>query len=349
MTTPVSLALGEDVVHAMAGTVLDSDRSGCAPVVRMTEGAALFDVRTIGFTVAVPDGTVRVRGTVFTVVVASGLSRVDVYEGTVEVSSRDEVVVLTAGERFGGNRHAVPDALVLQGRLAARERARSAREDRPQLSEPASAGVEGFQHRSSGPASPRDRGVEESVLLAGPVERRSVASPTTPTAPTTLREPRVEPPSLEAVRALLEAGRHQDARDAILRARPTDDAQGEWALLEGDAERGLRAADRAAAAYERAATHFPPTRAAVAGYLAAVQFAAAGAPVEALAAIERWHVAERGAPLEERGVALRATLLARTGRDREARTSARAYLLAFPSGEARARMQRLLEEASVSD
>ena len=51
-----------------------------------------------------------------------------------------------------------------------------------------------------------------------------------------------------------------------------------------------------------------------------------------------------GTVLEERALAMRASLLARVGRDDEARRAARDYLASFPGGEAIARMEALLAE-----
>ncbi|UJR81428.1 FecR family protein [Sandaracinus amylolyticus] len=317
----MELALGAHRIDATAGTRIASSRPEPQRAVwRLGEGAALFDVAPLGvggaFEVRTPHATVHVRGTVFAVSVEARGTRVEVFEGRVEVHDAHGTRALAAGESYATSAQVrVPEVLASRGALAAQRRleadAREQHEDVDRV------------------ATPRDDTPVHAPSEEAPAVRRARA------------EPAID---LAHVRALCDRGEFEAALSAIASARPPRAERGDWAMLEGDAHRALGHTVDAAGAYERAASSLTPTRAALAGFLAAAQRERAGDLDAALAVLDRTHAAERGSPLEERALAMRASLLARLGRDEDAAITARAYLAGFPGGEARARMEALLAE-----
>jgi hypothetical protein len=309
-------ALGHRV-EALDGARLDAtelDRERAR--FRLEAGAALFDVapRTRWFEVRTPDATITVHGTVFAVNVEDEGTHVEVFEGRVEVRDARGVRRLEQGESYAtraGLR--TPALLTARGERAVARRA-----------------------------------AETPATIDAPLAREaSTNAEPPPTAapshepPPTRRAPSPRVIDLAAVRELCARGEWTRALEAIADARPPRSELGEWALLEGDAQRALGHVEAAARAYERAAESLSPSRAALAGFLAATQHERAGQPADALGVLDRTHAAERGSPVEERALAMRARLLARVGRTHEARTAARAYLASFPSGAAIAEMERV--------
>src|SRR5690606_8527052 len=177
-----------------------------------------------------------VRGTVFAVGREAGRSRVEVFEGRVEIfDAQGEIVsTLDAGEAFtsesDGAGKGFEEAIVARGRRWARARASHA--------------LDAVGGTRTSPAAHDDPAGDPSAAAATAVV------------------------SLAEARALVLAGEWERARDAARRARGAGVAEAEWAMVEGDAlrrgQRDLEAID----AYERAARKLPPSRATQAGYVA---------------------------------------------------------------------------------
>ncbi len=318
--SPIAVALPEGHrVHALAGSSLSLGEAGA---MRLDDGAALFDVSPLAagrsFVVTTPDATVTVVGTVFAVTVSEGATRVDVFEGRVDVSDAHGTRRLERGGTMSTGA-----ALVLDTALDARGRAAAELRDAHPIAAPSAPAADEEPTR----VSPADAHEE----IAAPRPTATVSSPAAPPSA-----------DLAAVRAMCDRGEFAEALAAIERATPPPRERGDWAMVEGDAERALGRLDEAAAAYERAATTLTPTRAALAGFLAASVHQRRGDPDAALASLDHAHAADRGSPVEERALATRASLLARLGRGAEARTTARAYLAAFPGGDGAAQMDAIL-------
>lgn len=309
-----TLILGDHTLVSTVGSTLAIDALETHTSLRLNDGAVVFDVAPLGpersFEVHTPDAVVRVVGTVFAVTVVNEHTRVDVFEGRVEVMRGTEREVLTQGESSGDL--AIDPQLRARGELLAALRAA-----RPAAMAP------------TAPTAPTDP-IEPARLPSSP---RGRVEERTPRSPITLAD----------LRALCDRGAFAEALEAMENDPAPPGEEGEWAMLEGDAARALSDLPRAAAAYERAASALTPSRAALAGFLAASTHERMGEDEAALALLDTTGAAAPGSPLEERALAMRASLLARLGRASEAAESARRYLASFPGGEARARMERLTE------
>ncbi len=299
-----TLALGAHRIETTPATRLSLQEGSLERIsLRLDTGSALFDVAAMAgsdaFEVHAPDLTAIVHGTVFAMTVHEGRTRVDVFEGRVEVRGDFGSQMLERGDAHAVAAIALPPLLSQLGEEAAD--ARDALETSPA----------------------REAGAPSSEAPAAPerTRRRGVTL------------------------AQLEAWRDAGDFDAVLRGlgegAPPVDEVGAWEMVEGDAHRALGHEREAALAYVRACEHLSPSRAAVAGVLAARLFERLGEDAQALSVLESSHAAERGAPLEEQALARRALLLARLGRDDEARAAARDYAVTFSSGPSASQMRDL--------
>lgn len=299
-----TLALGAHRIETTPATRLSLQEGSLARVsLRLDTGSALFDVATMApgdaFEVHAPDLTAIVHGTVFAMTVHEGRTRVDVFEGRVEVRGDFGTQMLERGDAHAVASIALSPLLSQLGEEEADARDRET---------PAIREMPETQERDA--PAPTERGRRRGVTLAQ-----------------------------------LEAWRDAGDFDAVLRGlgegAPPVDEVGAWSMVEGDAHRALGHEREAALAYARAVEHLSPSRAAVAGVLAARLLERLGEDARALAVLESSHAAERGAPLEEQALARRAHLLARLGRDDEAREAARDYVVTFSSGPSASLMRDL--------
>ena len=291
-----TMALGAHRVETTSGTRLSLQEGSLADVsLRLDAGAALFDVAPLGqgsFEVHAPDLTAIVHGTVFAMRVQEGRTRVDVFEGRVEVRGDFGAQMLTRGESYAPTSSALSPLLAQLGEEAARMR--------------------------------EERAIPSSTSSTMPSHRRTTVT-------------------LAQLEAWRDAGEFDVVLEALREATPPRDEVGAWAMVEGDAARALGRDREAALAYIRASESLSPSRAAVAGLLAARRLERLHEDERALAVLASSHAADRGAPLEEQALATRALLRSRLGHIDEARADARDYLVSFPSGPGAAQMEALLQ------
>ncbi len=290
----------------------------------LSNGAALFDVAreaaANGYEVRTPHARVLVRGTVFAVRVADKRTRIHVFEGRVLVRDAHGEHFLAAGDSYGGAREdVVSTALAKAGDRAAMERANgwSARQ----------VVASGANQVGVGEASEPVNVQPPARALAADALPTKVVRSATP-ADSSLIE-------LDEARALFDRARFADVLVAVelrMRAGLAAQPRAEWNLLGGDAARARGDHAQAADYYARAIDDFGPTRAATIGYAAAVEHQRAGNRTAAIEILDRTGAPTTGAPLEERSLLLRATLLHEAARPAEALEVERAYLARFPGG-----------------
>lgn len=301
--------------------------------IALRDGAMLFDVAPLPggrLEVVTGDARVIVEGTVFTVDARGGATAVRVYEGRVRVERAGRATRLVRGEAWASSGATVDAPLAEDAEAAAARRIAVAPTVEPIAPVAASPGAPDPVDPTAGRApvlarSSTDQGLAPSD---GGAPAGGSSSPSEP-------EPAATPaaPTRAEVTAWIAGG---DPARALAACRAADHAgdAGAWLLLEGDALRALDRPDQAAAAYTAAAARLAGDDAAIAGYQAAWLYAHRLAdPAAALAALDAAAADRRGAPLEERALALRVTVLDRLGRAAAAAAAARRYLDRFPDGE----------------
>jgi hypothetical protein len=324
----VALLAGDGVTMAPGARLEVRSQSPRLRSMRLTRGAALFDVLTLrpgeAFEVTTEHTKVRVVGTVFSVEVVDGRTLVRVYEGRVRLPDR----VLEAGVQYSSQPDSAKvrvDPLALHGVAAARARA-----------------ALGPVRSNLGPVVD----AVPSVLtppLAPPASR---PSPAAEPAPQQRAADAGSPaaPSLDHASELLAGGQ---ALEALTLARAalahTSERDLAWLRLKGDALHALGRFDEAIFAYERAAfladwRERPP----LAYATAALALEALHDPERALGFIERFGLDEEASPLRERASRLRVHALLALHRDVEARAAARRYVDREPETAVSEEMRRLL-------
>ncbi len=308
----------------------------------LRDGTVLFDVRPLAgdekFWVTTPHLKAHVRGTIFSVTVSGGRSRVHVFEGKVWVRSDERERMLGAEDTLDSgatkrSRASKPweSPLAEEGRFLAARRARTART----VNDSSRAKSDPGKVHAAPPgsrASPENPGHDGSRAEdSGSSAEASVA----------------RLPTLAQARQWLIAGRIDDVVRAARAVRKTQSVRkararrGPWLLLEGDAERARGNLVAAAEAYERAIPVFTPTQATQAGLLAARVRFEQGKYTKAVAALDDSAADASGSPVEERALALRVKILLKHNRSDLARHSASIYLARFPNGSARSWMEPL--------
>lgn len=301
--TRLTLATGDALTTSSGATFDMRGFSDSERRVHVSSGTVLFDVVHLPtetpFVVETDDARVMVRGTVFTVGYAEGVTRVHVFEGHVDVIRADGTHALHAGQQISsrpdGDRTAWAPELQREGELAARQRALAARA-------PANATVQ------------------------------------TPSAPSAALPPAsaITTPSRVAIGAAQDALSRGDYRTAFDASEQGHANDGAWLLLRADALRGLNRIAEAARTYDLAADHLSPSRATVAGFSAArLYLDRLGNPTAALQSLTRSRADESGSTVEEPAFVIRLKALDALHQQDELSRRASIYLARFPDGSAR--------------
>lgn len=211
--------------------------------IALRDGAAVFSIAPLAsgetFSVQTPHLYIEVRGTVFSVEVGDGRTRVHVHEGAVQVQGRGAPRSLRAGERFGSDGLPVPElvsrALARRAAELAEERARE-HASTPDAQPPSPEGRDAAIGPGSEPPRPEDARARRATEVAAAATHGELM----------MRE-------ADALRALGDA---REAADLYLRAHAAlPSATGANAAFKaadlylrvlGDASRALHVLDRAA-------------------------------------------------------------------------------------------------------
>jgi hypothetical protein len=320
----VSLTTGDDIaVSASAGSTFELGGPDDAHVAILEQGVMLFDVlpgrARPDVAVKTPTVVVRVTGTVFSVAVEDGRTRVDVFEGSVRVERTDGQVDLEAGGVYSEAaipEVELPEAIAELGRRAAARRHRAERRaerdarDEPPTSETAP--------------------VTEAPATIAPLPNETVPNETVPNeAVLNEAEPRIAD-TAEAPAVALE---------------PPPESQPDPAdpLAEGDRHRAEGRVPDAIAAYEAVVrTSDAPATVVQAGYLAAwLRWSRLDDAAGAIAILDRSRADGPSSPLAERALVLRVRAQEQRGRTAEAAQAAAEYLARFPHGGERAAMEAI--------
>jgi len=118
--SPLELALPTgDKLSASPGAQFELVQStAVSRRIALREGIVVFSIAPLAsgetFSVQTPHAYVEVRGTVFTIEVGHGRTRVRVHEGAVQIQGSGPPRTLRAGERFGSDGEPVPELLSTQ-------------------------------------------------------------------------------------------------------------------------------------------------------------------------------------------------------------------------------------------
>ncbi len=312
--THIALATG-DALTTTGGAEFDMHGfSATDRHVKVSHGTVLFDVvhlpNDVPFEVETADARVLVRGTVFSVTYEADTTRVQVFEGRVDVVRADGTHSLAAGDRISSqadsDRIAWSSPLMREGELAARRRA---------------------THAHSG-------------LAAAPATGTSPAATPLTNAAAPPASPEAQRVGIDEAQALLEHGNYRAAFEAAATAREGD---GAWLMLRADALRGLDRLPEAASTYDRAAQHLSPSRATVAGFSAArLHLDRLDDPNAAIRSLMASRADESGSPVEEPAFVVRLRALRALHNDAELARLGSIYLARFPDGSAREWVQHAI-------
>lgn len=379
--SPVEPALSQivlptgDRLAASAGARFDVDELAPASRrLRVRHGTIVFDVAPVApaqrFEVAGDDFVAVAKGTVFSVALDAGGSRVHVFEGVVEVTWRTQTSRLAAGETWTNHPGVAitaagdePAAVIAEATAAVKRRASRGVDPAPAVVastvDPKPA-VESPTVATSSAATvpPAPAPPAPSVVADEPARAPSIVAGESAHAPSTgdprrapparapsAADPRRAPPTLDALlaeaRAAIAAGTLDAALALVDAAEARGPLPGPWLIVRGDALRGLGRPTEAARAFAAAAAALTGVERAEAGYTAAyIRFHDLHDPEAALAVLPA-ELDAPDSPLAERGLALRTQLDEALGHRDDARARAEQYLARFPRGELRAYMIKL--------
>ncbi len=322
--------------------------------ITLGRGTLLADVAHVTarqhFEIATPHLVAIAKGTVFSVETDARRSRVQVYEGVVEVIERGTHHAVSAGHAWTSGTSKL---------------ARVEPESAPAAIEPPVALVADIDVALVRRATRLDAAPATPTPTPTPTPTTTAATMAPAPAPTPTRSARASSSPDEVRRTLpdripvaapkatldhlladahaaLAGGRPADALAIAKRAVDRGASSSAWQLVEADALRGLGRAADAAAAYEVAARSSIGTTSIEAAYSAAYLYLRSlHDPAAAITVLSANRVDASGSPLEERGLALHVRALVAVRRPREAIPLAKRYLAHFPSGELRAEMTAL--------
>jgi len=337
----LSLPTGDKLVGT-AGARFDIEAlQPAARRLKLHGGTMLFDVAHVvpgqRFEVATEHLTVVARGTVFAVTTDAVASRVHVYEGAVDVIEAGTTHAVAAGGSWSSSGPVVQTAAIeAEATRAVEARAREASPTPTPSPSPSSSPSLTPSPSPSPPPSPSPAATPSPSLSATPSPSTSPSPDTRPSS-----GPSASLPTLASARSDIAAG-HFDAALAVLdHIQPHD---GAWLLARADALRGAGRLAEAADALVAATKVLTGAARAEAGYSAAyARFHDLQDAPGALAALDSGDVDELGSPLAERGLALRAQVLASLHRDADAQEAATHYLARFPHGDLARYMKSLLK------
>ncbi len=374
----VTLPTGDRLV-GVAGARFDVERLDAADRrLRVRGGTVLFDVAHVvagqRFSVATDQLVVTAKGTVFSVEADARVSRVRVYEGSVEVAQAGTTHALAAGGVWDSSTGAIepnvqpPAVLADSVETVIRDRASSP------ITATAAAPIVATAAASIDAVPTATSSTAPAVATPAPSAASTVPAPAIPAAPGLAiaarapppaalsahapeaaptgeaRSPTDAPPASDSpvelflrARAEVAAGKLDEALATAKLAAARTPLSGPWWRIVADALRGLGRAAEAADAFDHAARDLTGADRVEAGYSAAyVRFHDLHEAEPALTSLTVSGADVEGSALEERALGLRVQIVVALGHRDDARPLAARYLARFPHADLGAYMRTLV-------
>jgi hypothetical protein len=296
------------------------------------------------------------KGTVFSVAVDAAGSHVHVFDGIVAVEQAGRTHWLVAGAVWDSTRSTTAIAFTPSPMLAPSiahalaARAIAAAPIAPAIAKPVVAATPAPITAPAHPVAPA-RAIESRVTPPAAASRPQTSPAISTSSSTSPWSTDSVPLDQLSLAQLLATARGQLTSASFAAALATADLAAKrapwssaWWQLVGDAQRGLGHAAAAATAFE----HVTGAERGEAGSTAAyLRHHDLHDDATALATLDASGACNPAAPLEERGLGLRAQILVSLGRRADAADVARRYLARFPRADLRAYMAGLVTSASA--